>query len=512
MIDDWIDCPFPIIPIEERVIPKEVASCKGCYRLMKIIKPIYQLCNSCNNKNSKIYRPTDEQRYGKWVAKSKETHGDYYDYSKVNYVRGRDKVIIVCPKHGDFSQVASYHASANGCYKCFRERRAILDTKSKEQWLLTAKATHGDKVFDYSLVPENVRGNDRVDIICSEGHQWNVMFQGHCYRDGCIECYNLRRGETLRYTQEEWIAKAQEKFVHKYDYSKVNYTGSYDSITISCPDHGEFTTNPAVHLHSLIGCSKCADIEIGLKQRLTQDQVIAKARAIHGDKYDYSKVNYTTTQNKITIICPDHGEFEMQANEHINSDQSGCVFCSRSTIHPDDFIQDCISLHGDKYDLSQIEYTGYHEYITPICPEHGVWKTTAATFLKSNCPTCATYGFKSSEPAYCYLLEYQFSDGAIRYKQGITNKDVKHRVVTLSREVNKVFPATKVRLIDQKYFEAGQDAKDLETYFLSLTDIRWAPEQKFDGSTEMYAEGILDAWVVKGVINKYDSRRMEEAK
>ena len=91
------------------------------------------------------------------------------------------------------------------------------------------------------------------------------------------------------------------------------------------------------------------------------------------------------------------------------------------------------------------------------------------------------------------MLKYQFSDGTIRYKQGITN-DVKRRVSQLSCEVNKVFPETKVTLIGQKYFEVGRDAKNLETYFLSLEDIRWTPDKKFDGFNEMYAEGILEAW------------------
>jgi DNA-directed RNA polymerase subunit RPC12/RpoP len=125
------------------------------------------------------------------------------------------------------------------------------------------------------------------------------------------------------------------------------------------------------------------------------------------------------------------------------------------------------------------------------------WKTTGdsrANGVRSGCPICSEGGgFKVGEPAYCYLLKYQFSGGTIRYKQGISG-DVKVRVAKLSWEVNKVFPETKVTLIDQKYFEVGQDARDLETYFLSLMDIRWTPDKKFDGSTEMYAEGILEAW------------------
>ena len=112
----------------------------------------------------------------------------------------------------------------------------------------------------------------------------------------------------------------------------------------------------------------------------------------------------------------------------------------------------------------------------------------------SGCPACAIFGFKPNNPAWAYLLEYQFSDGTIRYKQGITNNEVKYRVVTLRFKVNKFIPKTKVTLIDKIHFEVGQDAKDLETYFKSLKDIRWESEIKFSGFKEMYAEGILEAW------------------
>lgn len=52
--------------------------------------------------------------------------------------------------------------------------------------------------------------------------------------------------------------------------------------------------------------------------KLTTDQFKTKANIIHNFKYDYSKTNYTTTKNKIIIICPLHGEFEQRPTTHLS--------------------------------------------------------------------------------------------------------------------------------------------------------------------------------------------------
>ena len=41
-----------------------------------------------------------------------------------------------------------------------------------------------------------------------------------------------------------------------------------------------------------------------MPKKLTTEQFVAKAREIHGDKYDYSKVVYTKMHDYITITCP----------------------------------------------------------------------------------------------------------------------------------------------------------------------------------------------------------------
>ena len=62
-------------------------------------------------------------------------------------------------------------------------------------------------------------------------------------------------------------------------------------------------------------------------RRLTTEEFIKKAKEVHGDKYDYSKVEYKNTSTKVCIICPEHGEFWQTPNEHLQG--HGCRKCSK---------------------------------------------------------------------------------------------------------------------------------------------------------------------------------------
>lgn len=60
--------------------------------------------------------------------------------------------------------------------------------------------------------------------------------------------------------------------------------------------------------------------------RKTTEQFIAEARLIHGDKYDYSKVEYINARTPVRIICPKHNEFWQTPNAHLSQKQ-GCRKC-----------------------------------------------------------------------------------------------------------------------------------------------------------------------------------------
>ncbi|MFN6472589.1 MAG: hypothetical protein RMY36_023350 [Nostoc sp. SerVER01] len=106
-------------------------------------------------------------------------------------------------------------------------------------------------------------------------------------------------------TQEEFIREAQAKHDRFYDYSLVNYLNSSTKVNVICPVHGEFKITPSHHLGG-VGCRKCFD----KRQSHSQENIIAKFRQAHGDRYGYDKVIYTRIDIKVVITCSIHSDFE----------------------------------------------------------------------------------------------------------------------------------------------------------------------------------------------------------
>ena len=132
---------------------------------------------------------------------------------------------------------------------------------------------------------------------------------------------------------------------------------------IICPIHGKFGLTAGNHKNGSI-CPKCRLYERGQK-------LIKEFKKIHNNKYDYSKTKYEHIHKKIIIICPIHGEFKQEPNEHRR--KRGCPTCAgfKKALTQDEVIKEFIKIHGDKYDYSEVEYKGTNKKITIICPIHG---------------------------------------------------------------------------------------------------------------------------------------------
>lgn len=111
-----------------------------------------------------------------------------------------------------------------------------------------------------------------------------------------------------------------------FDYSKINYINNYTKVEIICKKHGSFKIKPS-GLLSGYGCRKCKIIKIK-KENLKN--YIEKSNIIHNNKYDYSKIIFNTVTDKVTIICPIHGEFKQTLHGHKNG--RGCKKCGNITL------------------------------------------------------------------------------------------------------------------------------------------------------------------------------------
>jgi hypothetical protein len=197
-------------------------------------------------------------------------------------------------------------------------RKAI----TTEEFIKRSKLKHGDK-YDYSKT-EYVEIKTPTTIICPIHGEFEMEPRNHLRSDsGCDKCKS-----NVRLTNEDFINKAREIYGDKYDYSKVNYLNKNSKVIIICPIHGEFEKIAKYHTMNGSGCNLCGNIKIGNFSRDTLDGFINKAIKIHGDKYDYSLVNYNTQKDKVKIICPIHGDFEQRPSVHLNG--SGCPKCKES--------------------------------------------------------------------------------------------------------------------------------------------------------------------------------------
>lgn len=188
-------------------------------------------------------------------------------------------------------------------------------------------------------------------------------------------------------TLEEFIDKANKVHGGKYDYNKVVYVNRQTKVNITCSIHGDFEQTPCNHLNGH-GCHKCNGFD-----KIKTEEFILKANEIHGDKYDYSNVQYVSSLKKVLIGCKEHGLFSQRPNDHLNG--KGCPLCGikkcseKRKKTTEDFINEAIIVHGNRYDYSKVKYGGYHNNVEIICNKHGsFFQKPSKHLMGQGCPIC----------------------------------------------------------------------------------------------------------------------------
>ena len=160
----------------------------------------------------------------------------------------------------------------------------VKSTYTLENFIKEANYVHSNK-YDYSKTKFRVK-SDKVTIICPTHGEFEQRVSHHIKGNGCPLCHfsEKRKGKQLFVEQANTLYKNR----FEYDYSEVEYENTHTKVKIICKEHGEFWQSPRKHLSGM-GCKGCLQKE---NNRKSKEAFIKKARAIHGDTYDYSLVEY----------------------------------------------------------------------------------------------------------------------------------------------------------------------------------------------------------------------------
>ncbi len=246
-------------------------------------------------------------------------YGERFEYDYNNFKNIDSLIVIFCKKHNNkYNYSLRHHLtfSNGGCKICKKEN---LHERYYEKLINNSVY----KLYNFSLSKlSESPSTTNIEIYCNK-HKIN-FFKNLGYILGhktqlCPECIN-------EYKINNFIKIANNKHKNKYDYDEIKKYGSDIKLPIICPIHGRFEQLPQKHLEIKDSCPTCSgDI---YQIRNTEDFII-RAKTIHGDKYDYSGVNYINTKTTVDIICKYHGLFKQRPSNHISMKQ-GCSKCNKS--------------------------------------------------------------------------------------------------------------------------------------------------------------------------------------
>ena len=236
-------------------------------------------------------------------------------------------------------------------------------------------------------------------------------------------------------------------------------------------------------------------------------QFIAKAKSVHGDRYDYSAVEYNGTHTPVTIICRIHGAFQQPPSTHASKKACGCPACGKdiarsvNTISVEAFIAKAKKVHGERYDYSRVTYVNNYTPVDIVCPKHGVFTQRPFNHIydQYGCKECGNSSKGSAsflrtrhKRAVVYIVR-MWNENEEFGKVGITTKQD-----AVDRFKSCVY---NVEVLHQTEFDID-DAIALEkTLKERIQPAPYTPSQRFDGYTECFQ---LNNRIVDGLLMEYN--------
>lgn len=213
----------------------------------------------------------------------------------------------------------------------------------------------------------------------------------------CSNCVRLEKFKDFR-------QRGNAIHSHFYEYFKEDFVNLSSKTKIRCPKHGEFIQNVSDHLQGK-GCLQCGIEKTTVKNSLTVEEFETKGDEVHEGKYIYHG-DYLNARTRVKITCPDHGDFEQTAGDHLQG--KGCPLCANEKkgnykkLSDKDFKDRSNEIHNGKYKYIE-KYKGSKTKIIMECPEHGSFYQRPNDHLMGHgCPNCVKDG---SSEVYEFLTD-----------------------------------------------------------------------------------------------------------
>ena len=367
-----------------------------------------------------------------FIKRAKEKFGNRFVYDKTEFVNRKSKVIIKCKKHGYFkvtpNSFLSKGCTQGGCKGC---RNNYLSNKFRlniDELILRFNKKHNNK-YDYSKIEyKNVKN---TIIIKCPIHGYFKQTAGSHLKSGCKKCSDLKKGKKRRlYNKESFIEISKNIWGNKFDYSLFEYNGIAKKSIFICKEHNnkiyQICRN---HLRKQLVCKLC-------EAKKNKNKFIKKALKKFNNKYNYDYIDYKNHYSEIKVICKYHGEYITTPSKHLHTNSKNqCPVCLFE-IRKNKVLKKFKKIHGERYDYSQMDFKRTNKKIKIICNEHGIFYMTPDNHIAGkNCNKCVKYNpkFVKGKKAYLYLLKINLeNDVAIKF--GKTHY-LKKRIQTIKRKL-----------------------------------------------------------------------------
>ena len=294
-----------------------------------------------------------------FIDRSNKIHGDKYDYEKTIYISANQKVIITCPTHGNFSQTPATHIQGGGCKKCASEKTNKANTYTSDEFITQATSIH-DNLYSYDKV-EYINCGAKIIITCPLHGDFQQNPRNHLSGKGCVKCGILKNSDSCRTLQADFVTRANKIHSNYYSYAAVTYTGNNETVTITCPKHGDFLQTPHHHTAGS-GCPKC--------------------RMSHGER----EITFYLSEHKIAF-CAQHKIPE----------------CKNKRPLPFDF-----AVFNDTKLIALIEYHGRQHY-----SKIPLWHRKAKSFEDSLCRDKIKFDYCNMNNIPLLIIPYYEKDHAV---------------------------------------------------------------------------------------------------